>query len=170
MCMFDYFCFVVLWVQVWFFFFKQKTAYEMQRGLVGSEMCIRDSINAEYMGIRRVIDILRRPRNVQIFQHFLRLMIIQGSQMEGEFGEIVEIPRGLTTEAIEQLPIHKFQSCSGNSEQMCTICMESFKSEEEVLVLPCLHQFHPGCVTRWLEENELCPVCKNPVQSPNQIS
>eukprot|EP00831_Metopus_contortus_P048764 TRINITY_DN39918_c0_g1_i1.p2 TRINITY_DN39918_c0_g1~~TRINITY_DN39918_c0_g1_i1.p2 ORF type:complete len:106 (+),score=29.49 TRINITY_DN39918_c0_g1_i1:47-364(+) len=26
-----------------FFFFKQKTAYEMQRGLVGSEMCIRDS-------------------------------------------------------------------------------------------------------------------------------
>eukprot|EP00831_Metopus_contortus_P075756 TRINITY_DN69603_c0_g1_i1.p2 TRINITY_DN69603_c0_g1~~TRINITY_DN69603_c0_g1_i1.p2 ORF type:complete len:108 (-),score=28.34 TRINITY_DN69603_c0_g1_i1:73-396(-) len=34
------------------FFFKQKTAYEMQRGLVGSEMCIRDSINAEYMGIQ----------------------------------------------------------------------------------------------------------------------
>eukprot|EP00831_Metopus_contortus_P074778 TRINITY_DN68333_c0_g1_i1.p2 TRINITY_DN68333_c0_g1~~TRINITY_DN68333_c0_g1_i1.p2 ORF type:complete len:115 (-),score=34.88 TRINITY_DN68333_c0_g1_i1:32-376(-) len=27
-----------------FFFFKQKTAYEMQRGLVGSEMCIRDSL------------------------------------------------------------------------------------------------------------------------------
>eukprot|EP00831_Metopus_contortus_P075275 TRINITY_DN6898_c0_g1_i1.p1 TRINITY_DN6898_c0_g1~~TRINITY_DN6898_c0_g1_i1.p1 ORF type:complete len:464 (-),score=24.20 TRINITY_DN6898_c0_g1_i1:84-1475(-) len=27
---------------IFFFFFKQKTAYEMQRGLVGSEMCIRD--------------------------------------------------------------------------------------------------------------------------------
>eukprot|EP00831_Metopus_contortus_P068814 TRINITY_DN61634_c0_g1_i1.p2 TRINITY_DN61634_c0_g1~~TRINITY_DN61634_c0_g1_i1.p2 ORF type:complete len:138 (-),score=36.24 TRINITY_DN61634_c0_g1_i1:137-550(-) len=38
--------------RVFFFFFKQKTAYEMQRGLVGSEMCIRDSINAEYMGYR----------------------------------------------------------------------------------------------------------------------
>ena len=25
-----------------FFFFKQKTAYEIQYGLVGSEMCIRD--------------------------------------------------------------------------------------------------------------------------------
>eukprot|EP00658_Telonema_sp_P-2_P013445 TRINITY_DN15089_c0_g1_i1.p2 TRINITY_DN15089_c0_g1~~TRINITY_DN15089_c0_g1_i1.p2 ORF type:complete len:117 (+),score=31.61 TRINITY_DN15089_c0_g1_i1:86-436(+) len=33
---------------VFFFFFKQKTAYEMLRSLVGSEMCIRDSINAEY--------------------------------------------------------------------------------------------------------------------------
>ena len=28
------------------FFFKQKTAYEMLRSLVGSEMCIRDSIIA----------------------------------------------------------------------------------------------------------------------------
>ena len=27
---------------VMFFFFKQKTAYEMLRSLVGSEMCIRD--------------------------------------------------------------------------------------------------------------------------------
>jgi len=25
-----------------FFFFKQKTAYEIEYGLVGSEMCIRD--------------------------------------------------------------------------------------------------------------------------------
>ena len=28
------------------FFFKQKTAYEMLRSLVGSEMCIRDSDRA----------------------------------------------------------------------------------------------------------------------------
>src|SRR5665254_16001 len=28
---------------MFFFFFKQKTAYEMLRSLVGSEMCIRDS-------------------------------------------------------------------------------------------------------------------------------
>nr|CUV26796.1 protein of unknown function [Ralstonia solanacearum] len=28
--------------RLWFFFFKQKTAYEILSGLVGSEMCIRD--------------------------------------------------------------------------------------------------------------------------------
>ena len=33
-------------VCVFVFFFKQKTAYEIQYGLVGSEMCIRDSGNA----------------------------------------------------------------------------------------------------------------------------
>eukprot|EP00658_Telonema_sp_P-2_P046446 TRINITY_DN3462_c0_g1_i9.p1 TRINITY_DN3462_c0_g1~~TRINITY_DN3462_c0_g1_i9.p1 ORF type:complete len:281 (-),score=20.64 TRINITY_DN3462_c0_g1_i9:336-1178(-) len=34
---------VSLCVSFFFFFFKQKTAYEMLRSLVGSEMCIRDS-------------------------------------------------------------------------------------------------------------------------------
>ena len=40
---------VILWAQVcqlsntfYFFFFKQKTAYEIRLSLVGSEMCIRD--------------------------------------------------------------------------------------------------------------------------------
>ena len=30
--------------QFFFFFFKQKTAYEILSGLVGSEMCIRDRV------------------------------------------------------------------------------------------------------------------------------
>src|SRR5450756_951406 len=35
---------LLLWF-FFFFFFKQKTAYEIMPSLVGSEMCIRDSIN-----------------------------------------------------------------------------------------------------------------------------
>ncbi len=31
-------------IRVRFFFFKRKTAYEMLRSLVGSEMCIRDRL------------------------------------------------------------------------------------------------------------------------------
>ena len=34
---------MLLCLGFFFFFFKQKTAYEMLRSLVGSEMCIRDS-------------------------------------------------------------------------------------------------------------------------------
>ena len=36
---------------MFFFFFKQKTAYEMLRSLVGSEMCIRDSALIHHMAI-----------------------------------------------------------------------------------------------------------------------
>eukprot|EP00658_Telonema_sp_P-2_P060398 TRINITY_DN49321_c0_g1_i1.p1 TRINITY_DN49321_c0_g1~~TRINITY_DN49321_c0_g1_i1.p1 ORF type:complete len:344 (+),score=39.40 TRINITY_DN49321_c0_g1_i1:125-1156(+) len=39
-------------VVCFFFFFKQKTAYEMLRSLVGSEMCIRDRLYMEHL--RRV--------------------------------------------------------------------------------------------------------------------
>ena len=35
------------WVFCFVFFFKQKTAYEMLRSLVGSEMCIRDRLGHE---------------------------------------------------------------------------------------------------------------------------
>eukprot|EP00658_Telonema_sp_P-2_P004728 TRINITY_DN1175_c0_g1_i2.p2 TRINITY_DN1175_c0_g1~~TRINITY_DN1175_c0_g1_i2.p2 ORF type:complete len:142 (+),score=43.55 TRINITY_DN1175_c0_g1_i2:33-458(+) len=34
-----------------FFFFKQKTAYEMLRSLVGSEMCIRDRVSTQSTGV-----------------------------------------------------------------------------------------------------------------------
>ena len=43
------------------FFFKQKTAYEMLRSLVGSEMCIRDSrrSTAVVLGSRVMLGQLR---------------------------------------------------------------------------------------------------------------
>ena len=37
---------VCLFFVFFVFFFKQKTAYEMLRSLVGSEMCIRDRCTA----------------------------------------------------------------------------------------------------------------------------
>ena len=43
------------YTHVTFFFFKQKTAYEIMPSLVGSEMCIRDSISS---GARSVSNLL----------------------------------------------------------------------------------------------------------------
>ena len=47
-----------------FFFFKQKTAYEMLRSLVGSEMCIRD----------RSIPFMRRNRQEATALGWLRTL------------------------------------------------------------------------------------------------
>eukprot|EP00658_Telonema_sp_P-2_P057091 TRINITY_DN45557_c0_g1_i1.p1 TRINITY_DN45557_c0_g1~~TRINITY_DN45557_c0_g1_i1.p1 ORF type:complete len:144 (+),score=48.80 TRINITY_DN45557_c0_g1_i1:30-461(+) len=41
-----------------FFFFKQKTAYEMLRSLVGSEMCIRDSSHPRPTVVKTAQEIL----------------------------------------------------------------------------------------------------------------
>ena len=42
LCVFFFLSYISSNVICFFFFFKQKTAYEMLRSLVGSEMCIRD--------------------------------------------------------------------------------------------------------------------------------
>src|SRR5450756_874522 len=45
--MLSVFCVILLFG---FFFFKQKTAYEIMPSLVGSEMCIRDSVSGIWGG------------------------------------------------------------------------------------------------------------------------
>ena len=68
-----------------FFFFKQKTAYEMLRSLVGSEMCIRDRGKGTDCYPRKHIKtmisletineaILMNPRNA--YQNYLSLIHI----------------------------------------------------------------------------------------------
>ena len=43
------------------FFFKQKTAYEMLRSLVGSEMCIRDRPGAAQKYVLRIEELVQCP-------------------------------------------------------------------------------------------------------------
>ena len=43
----------VVYKEVCIFIFKQKTAYEVEYGLVGSEMCIRDRVSTTDCGRRR---------------------------------------------------------------------------------------------------------------------
>ncbi|XP_077149130.1 uncharacterized protein LOC143810126 [Ranitomeya variabilis] len=47
--------------------------------------------------------------------------------------------------------------------QSCVICMTEYEIGEQVIVLPCDHSFHQGCISRWLRSNPLCPLCRNHV-------
>uniref|UniRef100_A0A8C4QGS1 Ring finger protein 150 n=1 Tax=Eptatretus burgeri TaxID=7764 RepID=A0A8C4QGS1_EPTBU len=42
----------------------------------------------------------------------------------------------------------------------CAVCIEGYKSSEEVRVLPCKHVFHKNCVDPWLVNHRTCPMCK----------
>ena len=50
-----------------FFFFKQKTAYEMLRSLVGSEMCIRDRYWGQRKGTEAMMIKTERTRNDRVY-------------------------------------------------------------------------------------------------------
>ncbi|XP_075458171.1 E3 ubiquitin-protein ligase RNF130 isoform X4 [Ascaphus truei] len=42
----------------------------------------------------------------------------------------------------------------------CAVCIESYKQNDIVRVLPCKHVFHKLCVDPWLSEHCTCPMCK----------
>jgi hypothetical protein len=46
-------------------------------------------------------------------------------------------------------------------EKACTICLETFLAGEQVVVTPCNHMFHHGCITPWVKGHGTCPVCRS---------
>ena len=54
-------------------------------------------------------------------------------------------------------------------EQMvdCVICMEEFKEDDVILVLPCdvKHYFHKKCTMAWLDRKTECPLCREDFQT-----
>ncbi|XP_047180446.1 E3 ubiquitin-protein ligase RNF165-like [Vigna umbellata] len=42
----------------------------------------------------------------------------------------------------------------------CAICLEDFKTGEEVMLTPCKHMFHEDCIVPWLTTKGQCPVCR----------
>jgi hypothetical protein len=91
--------------------------------------------------------------------------------------------RGATDGQIDQLPTRRFEKRPNSrsssrasvskdpvaeveqENQNCAICLSDFEAGEELMTLPCLHQFHKECVTSWLKLNKVCPVCRVDVQA-----
>ncbi|XP_058070957.1 uncharacterized protein LOC131219994 [Magnolia sinica] len=42
----------------------------------------------------------------------------------------------------------------------CRICLDEFRDDMEVKRMPCSHVFHGACITQWLEQSNMCPLCR----------
>ncbi|CAN6335524.1 unnamed protein product [Urochloa humidicola] len=42
----------------------------------------------------------------------------------------------------------------------CAICIEDFEVGDDLIVMPCAHGFHDGCIAEWLARSRLCPCCR----------
>jgi len=45
----------------------------------------------------------------------------------------------------------------------CAICMQDYKENDELRILPCSHEFHAECVDKWLPMKKICPLCRHDV-------
>jgi hypothetical protein len=58
-----------------------------------------------------------------------------------------------------------------NIPSECSICLSSQKSKEKITVLSCSHSYHNNCITKWVIQNNTCPLCRSNIDmtviSPN---
>jgi hypothetical protein len=47
----------------------------------------------------------------------------------------------------------------------CNICIETYKKDDKIVILPCNHVFHNECIENWLcNEKVTCPICRKDVR------
>ena len=70
---------------------------------------------------------------------------------------------------VPPISIHNFdyRSCHdsavdhANLGDICSICLDTIKDDDDVRGLICVHAFHASCIDKWLSRRKACcPLCK----------
>ncbi|KAI5127773.1 hypothetical protein NEPAR06_1556 [Nematocida parisii] len=48
-------------------------------------------------------------------------------------------------------------------DAQCTICLAPYAEKEQIRKLPCKHHFHMTCIDEWFGIDDVCPLCKRPI-------
>jgi len=82
-------------------------------------------------------------------------------------------PEGADDRAIKNLPTRKIAASDLPNDSKeddddsdgpsCAICMQPYKVDDELRILPCRHEFHTQCVDKWLPMKKICPLCRHDV-------
>ena len=69
---------------------------------------------------------------------------------------------GLSDDIIKSFPVSKIKNVKKLSEdkKKCSICLEKFKNNDNTMIIPCTHLFHPNCIQKWMKIKNICPICK----------
>ncbi|KAF9427881.1 E3 ubiquitin-protein ligase rnf13 [Podila epigama] len=50
----------------------------------------------------------------------------------------------------------------GTLEDLCSICLGEYETNDRIRILPCNHEYHAECVDIWLTHKSThCPLCKH---------
>ena len=79
--------------------------------------------------------------------------------VEGNLHRDEQAGRSLSQSRVDQLPTRL--AAGGASEKECYICLSQFEEGDQVRILPCDHEFHRGCIDKWLlDVQSTCPCCR----------
>jgi len=81
---------------------------------------------------------------------------------------------GASQELIDSLPIKEYRPWGSGSideqQSCCAVCLTDFDVCTPLRQLPCRHEFHQGCIDKWLAKRKVCPLCMQNVELPSRCS
>ncbi|XP_013878444.1 E3 ubiquitin-protein ligase CIP8 isoform X2 [Austrofundulus limnaeus] len=69
------------------------------------------------------------------------------------------VSKKMSRREIQRFPTKTFRSATSGNPQ-CQICFCDYADGEKLRMLPCFHDYHMGCIDRWLKDNNTCPICR----------
>tara|TARA_Y100000389_G_scaffold200236_1_gene240224 strand:- start:4485 stop:5354 length:870 start_codon:yes stop_codon:yes gene_type:complete len=79
--------------------------------------------------------------------------------------ETKKYKRVINDNDLAQLNISKFQKKEAeknNTNTECPITFSTFEENEDIITLPCNHNFEPESIVKWLtEQSNTCPICRH---------
>ena len=52
-------------------------------------------------------------------------------------------------------------------QDVCSICIDIL--EDEVEVMDCSHKYHHDCISEWMKQNPVCPMCRTYIKPKNDF-
>ena len=65
-------------------------------------------------------------------------------------------------EKILLLPIN-IEDIVDIKENKCSICLEEYNINKDIIKLKCNHEYHKKCIKEWLKVNNNCPQCRGDI-------
>jgi len=100
-------------------------------------------------------DFLDTPLNINQNINTHRIFPISITQISNDKTNI------LNTLMEDSVLIKSIEYENNLKNQACSICIENFNEDEDLVNLPCeRHVFHRVCIQKWFEKKKSCPVCR----------
>ena len=98
-----------------------------------------------------------RERNENNNQNII-INIIYNNQNELQTETDIINKEILVEKIIKKCKRYTFKLNEKNRNDTCQICLNNYRENDNLLILPCFHKFHFSCIYKWIKIKTCCPL------------